>query len=78
MTSKHRIEQLPKHTRFDHRIEIEKGKEAPWGPLYLFTEQELKGLREWLDWMVAEGKVQRSKSAAGAPILLVRKANGEF
>ena len=28
--------------------------------------------------MVAEGKIQRSKSVAGAPILLVRKANGEF
>ena len=27
--------------------------------------------------MVAEGKIQRSKSASGAPILLVRKANGE-
>ena len=50
----------------------------PWGPLYLLTEQELKELREWLDQMVAEGKIQRSKSAAGAPILLVRKVNGEF
>ena len=28
--------------------------------------------------MVAKGKIQRSISAAGAPILLVRKANGEF
>ena len=28
--------------------------------------------------MVAAGKIQRSKSVAGAPILLVRKANGEF
>ena len=28
--------------------------------------------------MVAEGKIQRSKSAAGALILLVRKSNGEF
>ena len=28
--------------------------------------------------MVAEGKIQRSKSAARAPILLDRKANGEF
>ena len=28
--------------------------------------------------MVAEGKIQRSKSAARVPILLVRKANGEF
>ena len=57
LTSKHRIEQLLNHTRFDHRIEIEKGKVAPWGPLYPLTEQELKGLREWLDRMVAEGKI---------------------
>ena len=28
--------------------------------------------------MVVEGKIQRSKSAARAPILLVRKGNGEF
>ena len=46
LTSKHRIEQLLNHTRFDHTIEIEKGKGAPWGPLYPLTEQELKGLCE--------------------------------
>ena len=28
--------------------------------------------------MVAAGKIQRSKSAAGAPILLVRKVNNKF
>ena len=28
--------------------------------------------------MVVEGKIQRSESVAGAPILLVRKANGKF
>ena len=78
LTSKYRIEQLLNYTRFDYKIEIEKGKVAPWRPLYPLTEQELKGLREWLDWMVSEGKIQRSKSAAGVPILLVRKANGEF
>ena len=50
----------------------------PWGPLYPLTEQELKGLRKWLDRMVVEGKIQRSKSATRATILLVRKANGEF
>ena len=31
-----------------------------------------------LDQIVAEGKIQRSKSAAGAPILLIRKVNGKF
>ena len=57
LTSKYQIEQLPNHTRFDHRREIEKGKVAPWGPLYPLTEQKLKGLREWLGRMVAEGKI---------------------
>ena len=49
-----------------------------WGLLYPLTEQELKVLWEWLDQMVAEQKIQRSKSAVGALIVLVRKANGEF
>ena len=49
LTSKHQIEQLPNYTRFDYRIEIEKGKVVPWGLLYLLTKQKLKGLREWLD-----------------------------
>ena len=33
LISKHPIEQLPNHTRFDYRIEIEKDKVALWGPL---------------------------------------------
>ena len=57
LISKYRIEQLPNHTRFDYRIEIDKGKLALWGPLYPLMEQELKGLREWLGRMVAEGKI---------------------
>ena len=42
------------------------------------SEQELRGLREWLDQQVAGGKVVKFSSWAGAPILLVRKPDGSF
>ena len=54
------------------------GAEAPWGPLYGMSEQELRGLREWLDRQVAAGKIVKSSSSAGAPILLVGKPDGSF
>ena len=47
--SREQTSKLPAHTKFDHRIKLVEGAEAPWGPLYGMTEQELKGLREWLD-----------------------------
>ena len=52
--------------------------EAPWAPLYGILEQELRGLREWLDKQVAEGKITKSNSSAGVPILLVKKLDGSF
>ena len=40
---------LPEHTKYDHRIKLIKGAEAPRCPLYGMSAQELRGLREWLD-----------------------------
>ena len=76
--SREQTSQLPAHTKFDHRIKLVEGAEAPWGPLYGMSEQELKGLREWLDKQVAAGKIVKSNSSAGAPILLVGKPDGSF
>ena len=42
------------------------------------SEQELRGLREWLDKQVAAGKITKSNSSPGAPILLVKKPDGFF
>ena len=42
------------------------------------SEQELRGVREWLDKQVAAGKITKSNSSAGAPILLVKKPDGSF
>ena len=42
------------------------------------SEQELQGLREWLDKQVAAGKITKPNSSAGVPILLVKKPDGSF
>ena len=76
--SREQTNKLPSHSSYDHRIKLVEGVEAPWGPLYGISEQELRGLREWLDKQVAAGKITKSNSSAGAPILLVKKPDGSF
>ena len=76
--SQEQTTRLPQHTKYDHRIKLIEGGEAPWGPLYGMSEQELRGLREWLDRQVAAGKIVKSRSSAGAPILLVGKPDSSF
>jgi len=46
---------------------------APWGPIYPLSEEELRTLREWLMEMEKTGKMKRSTSPAGSPILFVPK-----
>jgi len=46
---------------------------APWGPIYPLSEEELWTLREWLTEMEKTGKIKRSTSPAGSPILFVLK-----
>ena len=76
--SQEQITRLPEHTKYDHRIKLIKVAEAPWGPLYGRSEQELQELRAWLARQVAGGKSVKSSSSAGATILLVGKPDGSF
>lgn len=69
-------DRLPPHRKWDHAIDLEEGKEPPWGPIYALSELELSALREYLDEMLASGKIRPSKSPAGAPILFVPKSKG--
>ena len=70
--------QLPPHRKFDHAIDIQPGREVPFGPIYPLSEPQREVLREYLDRMIREGKIQSSKSPAGAPILFVPKKNGKL
>ena len=67
---------LPQHKKTDHAIEIDEGKEPPYGPLYNLSERELSVLREYIATNLENGRIQHSNSPAGAPILFVPKKDG--
>lgn len=77
-------ETLPPHRgpNVDHGIKLidkdEDGKkvEAPWGPLYNMSREELLLLRKTLNDYLDKGFIRVSNSPASAPVLFVRKANG--
>ena len=67
---------LPEHGPYDCKIDLKEGSTAPWGPIYPLSETELQTLREWLKEMEKTGKIRRSTSPAGSPILFVPIPNG--
>jgi hypothetical protein len=69
-------QELPPHRTFDHQIRIKEGKEVPFGPIYYLSEKELGALREYLDRMLAEGKITESDANMGVPIIFVPKPMG--
>ena len=64
---------LPQHRPYDCKIELKEGSTAPWGPIYPLSEVELQTLRERLQEIERTGKIKRSTSLAGSPILFVPK-----
>ena len=67
---------LPEHHPMEHRIDLEEGKQPPWSPIYNLSEPELQELRSYLDTFTRTGRIRRSISPAGAPILFVPKKDG--
>jgi len=74
--SKEAADALPQHRPYDCKIELKEAATAPWGPIYPLSEVELQTLREWLKEMERTGKIKRSISPAGSPILFVPKPHG--
>ena len=69
---------LPKHSEHDHRIEFQEGKIPLSGPIYPLSRRELDVLYEYINEMENSGKIRRSSSPAGAPILFVPKPDGSL
>jgi len=67
---------LPEDSPYDHEIRLKEGEKPPWGPIYPLSEAELEALREYIKEMMRTGKIRRSTSSAGAPILFVPKPHG--
>ena len=74
--------QLPPYRQgIDMEIKLEcdqqgKEKEAPWGPLYSMSRDELLVLRKTLLELLDKGFIRVSHSPAGAPVLFARKPGG--
>ena len=77
VTASH-MDLLPRRTAADHAIDLLPNTTPPYGPIYLLSQVELKILREYLDEGLRSGRIRRSKSPAGAPILFVPKKDGKL
>jgi hypothetical protein len=66
-------EKLALYCDIDLAIELQPGKEPPYGPIYLLSPRELETLKEWLEENLKKGFIRESKSPAGAPILFTPK-----
>lgn len=69
---------LPPHRPWDHAIDLQPDKTPPASRPYPMNQHELKALREYLDKELAKGFIRVSRSPAAAPVLFVKKPNGDL
>ena len=71
--------ELPKHTEINtHAIDLEEGKQPPYGPIYTLGPVELETLKTYIETNLANGFIHPSNSPTGAPILFDKKPNGSL
>ena len=69
---------LPAHQEWDHRILLEKRRLPPYGPIYELTPTKVEALRKEVDKNLKQQFIQPLTLPARAPILFVKKKNGEL
>ena len=70
---------LPEQTEVnEYTIKLEKGKQPSYGPIYSLEPVEFKTLKTYIEINLANGFIKILKSQASAPILFVRKSNGNL
>ncbi len=69
------------HERSDineNAINLELGKQPPYGPIYSLGPVELETLKTYIKTNLVNGFIRHSKSPAGTSILFVRKTDGSL
>ena len=74
--SKKDSEKLPDRRPYDHKIQLEEGKQPSFGPLYGMSLNELKVLRKYLEDNLSKGFIRASSSPAASPVIFVKKPGG--
>ena len=73
------VAELPENTGInEHAIELEEGKQPPFGPIYSLGPVELETLKTYIETNLANGFIRPSKSPAGALIFFDRKPDGSL
>jgi len=76
--SQERINALPEHTKYDHRVDLVPDPKLPDGPIYPLSKKELYALWDYIKEMEDHAKIRRSSSPIGAPMLFVPKPDGRL
>jgi len=74
--SQEKMNALPEHSKYDHRINLILEAQLPDGRIYPLSKKELHTLWDYNREMEGHGKITRSFSPIGAPILFVPKPDG--
>ena len=70
---------LAEHTKINsNTIELEEGKQPPYGPIYSPGPVELETLKTYIETHIKTGFIEPSKSPVGAPILFSKMLDGSF
>ena len=70
---------LPERTELNkHAIDLEDGKQPPYGPIYSLGREELKTLKTYIETHLKTRFIRPSKSPAGAPIFFDKKPDDSF
>jgi hypothetical protein len=59
-------------------INLQPGKELPWGPIYNLSPTKLEVLQTYIEENLENGFIWHSKSPAGAPIFFLKKKDGSL
>ena len=76
--SKSKANTLPPHRPYDLKINLEEGTSPPLGPIYSLSPAELATLREFINEHLKSSFIHPTNSPYGAPILFVKKKNGQL
>ena len=70
---------LPENTGINkHAIELQDGKQPPYGPIYILGLVQLETLKTYIKIHLKTGFIQPSKSPAGAPIWFDKKPDSSL
>ena len=73
------VTELPENARInEHAIELEKGKQPLFRPIYSLGPVELETLKTYIKTNLANGFIRLSKSPTRAPILFDQKPDGSL